>query len=380
MIRYLLPAALLLCLACSKPSEDKGLQRAFYFWQTSLNNFDWGDSAYQALHVNRVYLRMFDVDWDEGMQMTTPVSPLQFYYSYWDKDTEAVPVVFITNRTFKQLTKEQSVELAHQVHRKVVNMMSSLLNAHQVPYNEHYDSQSPYRVLSKDFREQAQYDSAYRANMTRIKQVQFDCDWTESTREKYFAFLEESVRLFDQQLVSSTVRLYQYKYPDKAGVPPVKRGMLMCYNAGNIKDPETKNSIFDVKEVKSYLEGSDYDLPLDYALPTFEWAVLFQQGKFASILSAEDLRANYADYLSEPQDGVSQVTQDFVYGSDYSGIYIRYGDEIRFETADLRDVQEIASWLSSHKNNKDAVLTLYHLNTYDLQKHSKEIESIFSSF
>jgi hypothetical protein len=380
MIRYLLPAVLLLCLACSKPNEDKGVQRAFYFWQTSLNNFEWGDSAYQALHVNRVYLRMFDVDWDEGTQMTTPVSPLQFQYAYWNKDTEAVPVVFITNRTFKQLTKEQSVELAHQVHRKVVTMMASLLNAHQVPYNEHYDSQSPYRVLSKDFREQAKYDSTYQANMTRVKQVQFDCDWTESTREKYFAFLETCVKLFDQQLVSSTVRLYQYKYPGKAGVPPVKRGMLMCYNAGNIKDPETKNSIFDVKEVKSYLEGSDYEIPLDYALPTFEWAVLFQQGKFASILSAEDLRANYADYLSEPQDGVSQVTQDFVYGSDYSGIYIRYGDEIRFETADLRDVQEIASWLSSHKNNKDAVLTLYHLNTYDLQKHSKEIESIFGSF
>lgn len=381
MIRYVIPVALVCCLACSSGGNSASTQRAFYYWQTSLENFYWGDSTYQAMNVQRVYLRMFDVDWDEGMQMTTPVSPLQYRYSYWDNTKEAVPVVFITNRTFKKLTKEQSVELAHQVHRKVVNMMGSLLSAHSVPYNDQYDPQDPYRVYSRDFREQARYDSTYQATMKLMKQVQFDCDWTESTKDNYFAFLETCVSLFKDQLVSSTIRLYQYKYPDKAGVPPVKRGMLMCYNAGNIKDPDTKNSIFDKKEIKSYLEGADYSLPLDYALPVFEWAVLFQNGKFKAILSAEDLRDNYSNFLQLQDDGVTSLATDyFTYGDDYNGIYIRMGDEIRFESADLADVQEVASWLADNKNNKEAVLTLYHLNSYDLQKHSKEIEGVFNSF
>ena len=87
------------------------------------------------------------------------------------------------------------------------------------------EDRDPYRILSRDFQEQQRRDSLYNAQVAVFKEVQFDCDWTESTRVQYFAFLRESRKLFSGWRVSSTVRLYQYKYPEKAGVPPIERGM-----------------------------------------------------------------------------------------------------------------------------------------------------------
>jgi hypothetical protein len=76
----------------------------------------------------------------------------------------------------------------------------------------------------------------------------------------------------------------------------------------------------------------------------------------------------------------ARVTDDFVYGHTNNSLYIRRGDEIRFEEPSMEDVQEVAAWLSDHKNNKEAILSIYHLNNHDLKEHSKAIEAIFNSF
>jgi hypothetical protein len=157
----------------------------------------------------------------------------------------------------------------------------------------------------------------------------------------------------------------------------------MCYNAGNIKSADTKNSIFDHQEVMSYLDAGEYPIPLDYALPVFEWAVLYSGNKeFKNILSAFTLQEDYQSFIGprNEETNVSVVLEDFVYGYTNEGIFIRKGDEIRFEQPDLEAVKELAGWLAAHKNNKEAIISLYHLNRYDLQKHSKEIKAIFDSF
>jgi len=153
----------------------------------------------------------------------------------------------------------------------------------------------------------------------------------------------------------------------------------MCYNAGDIRDVKTKNSIFDKKEIMSYLKGSEYPIPLDYALPVFEWALLFREGKLKSILSSSILQEHQQQVLQIDDDHL-EVVEDFVSGSTVNSILIRKGDEIRLEDPDMDDVNEVSAWLAQHKNNNEAVLTLYHLNDYDLKKHSKEIEAIFNSF
>jgi hypothetical protein len=355
---------------------------AFYYWQTSLRNFNWQDSVYHALEVKKIYLRFFDVDWSVEGNAPVPISPLDLYsWSNIDSHAETIPVVFITNETFKSLSLEQSVQLAGQVHRKLMAFLSVYL-ARYSSYDL-YDGkggwqQNPYNIKSAKFDEHRRYDSLYHAQMNNVKEIQFDCDWTPSTKDKYFAFLQEVKKLFNDKLISSTIRLYQYKYPKEAGVPPVERGMLMCYNAGSVKDPKTRNSIFDKKEIMSYLESANYPLPLDYALPVFGWALLYHDDQLKDILPSSSLQ-EYKHYLTLKDDH-AYVNADFVFGHTAKSILVRKDDMIRFERPDMDDVNEVAAWLAEHKNNKEAVLTLYHLNDYDLQTYSEEIESIFNSF
>jgi hypothetical protein len=382
MLRFLL-VLILVAISCSEkgPAKSKSTENAFYYWQTSLGAFNWTDSVYRSLNVAKVYYRFFDVDWSKDAQAPVPVSPLELSYTYnWSKQTgSVVPVVFITNETFKHLDREQSAGLAHSVYRKIMSQLNILLLSDS-PHDEGYSTQDPYRIKSRNFDELRIRDSVYVAKMKTIREVQFDCDWTESTREKYFAFLKESKVLFKNQQVSSTVRLYQYKYPARVGIPPVERAMLMCYNAGDIRDFNTQNSIFDGDEIMSYLEGGKYPIPLDYALPVFEWAVLFREGEFRNILSSGILRENYQQYLSFENEQSAVVLEDFVYGNRWNSILIRKGDRIRVESPHMNEVRKTAAWLHEHKNNEKAILTLYHLNSDDLQEHSKAIAAIFDSF
>jgi hypothetical protein len=384
-----LAAALCLLLGCSDNGRvpDGGATRGFYYWHTRSGRFDWEDSTYLALDVDRLYVRFFDVDWSEADHAAIPVEPLGYWSHLWPDTVDVVPVVFITNETFTHLDTAGAAVLARQVHRKVMAQLNGISDVQSYalyqdsPTDEDGYYPDPYRQRSKRFDELHRRDSLYDALLHRLREVQFDCDWTAGTRAQYFAFLRETKKLFAGKLVSSTVRLYQYKYPGKAGVPPVQRGMLMCYNAGSVKDPETANSIFDRKEVMSYLEGEHrYPLALDYALPVFEWAVLYRDGTFQAILSAGMLRDDYNRYLEPQGDRRATVSEDFTYGYTDQGVYLRKDDQIRFERPDMKDVETVAAWLHEHKNSADAALTFYHLNHYDLTKYSQALEAMYRAF
>jgi hypothetical protein len=387
---FLAAALCLLLQGCSDKGHapDAQAPRAFYYWQTQAGGFDWNDSTFLALGVDRLYVRFFDVGWSEADGAPMPVAPLDRWYQPVMDTVEVVPVVFITNDAFTHLDTAGATALAKQVHRKI---MAHLKMASEARFNgraweaieNHWYSPTPYRQKSKRFDELHVRDSLYDVELKRLGEVQFDCDWTAGTRAQYFAFLREAKKLFGDQRISSTIRLYQYKYPARAGVPPVDRGMLMCYNAGNIKDPGTVNSIFDRREVMSYLDGKQvYPLPLDYALPVFEWALLYRGGKFEAILStAQRLREyGYQHYLKDVTDRHATVSEDFTYGYTSQSIFVRQGDEIRFERPDMNDVAAVVAWLHEHKQAGDAALTFYHLNHHDLTKYAPALENMYRTF
>jgi hypothetical protein len=376
MYRLLLALALLSLFSCGSKNPEHGRStiNSFYFWQTSLNNFSWRDSLYQAMNVKKVYYRFFDIDWSEEAGAAVPVSPLSMGYWNMEGKSEIIPVVFITNETFKHLSLDASRDLARQVHRRVVPQLYSMLSRKSV--YDIYDNEEdccpdagPFRIKSEKFDEQRKYDSLIRTAIVSVKQIQFDCDWTASTKEKYFAFLAAAKELFSDMVVTSTLRLYQYKYPQQAGVPPVSRATLMCYNAGDVTKKDTRNSIFDADEIMSYLKDAEaYSIPLDYALPVFSWALVYRENKLRNIISSQVLFDDYGFYLQPGEDDHYRITKDFVYGYTSAAIYLR------------AKVEEVAGWLGANKNNPDAILTLYHLNDHDLKTYSKEIESIFNSF
>ena len=111
-------------------------------------------------------------------------------------------------------------------------------------------------------------------------EIQLDCDWTESTRDAFYILCQEVKKRAEGKLLSSTIRLHQLT--QKA--PPVDYGVLMVYNTDRFDDYLTENSILNNKTVETYLNKKmEFNLPLDIALPIFQWDIVFRNDRFVRI-------------------------------------------------------------------------------------------------
>ena len=115
--------------------------------------------------------------------------------------------------------------------------------------------------------------------------LQVDCDWTISTKEKYFNLLILLSNYIEH--LSATIRLHQIKYVKATGVPPVEKGVVMIYNLDSPADTNIRNSIFSFEKALLYLKGNleHYPLQLDVALPAFSWGVHFHHGKIKGLIA-----------------------------------------------------------------------------------------------
>jgi hypothetical protein len=54
---------------------------------------------------------------------------------------------------------------------------------------------------------------------------------------------------------------------------------------GNLRHLQTTNSIINERELKKYINTlDDYPLPLDVALPVFDWYLLFEENKYEGLV------------------------------------------------------------------------------------------------
>lgn len=326
-------------------SSEPQAQPAFYHWQTEL---DLGAAEAHALDeygAERLYVKYFDVDRPGPRREAQFLAPLIVKSGNWTQQTEIVPCVFITNRTFQHSFPEDVKRLAHQIGDQVLKL-------HQ---------QFPGKQL---------------------QEVQMDCDWSPSTQEPYFLFLESlksKLDSLDIQL-SATIRLHQYKFAEETGVPPVDRGMLMVYNIGRLNDPEETNSIFDPETMRSYiLPKRDYALPLDVALPIFGWTVVRRYGKVVALLN--NVRIDTLD--RHPQVQKTAPNQVEVTESHYFyGHYLYRGDQLRAESVHEATLLEAAQFLQEQlPTNPGRHIVLYHLDSLNLKYYAEDtIQAVFDAF
>ncbi len=249
---------------------------AFYHWQTELSV---PDSLLKAHHADRLYIKVFDVSWENGR--ARPSAILQA------RDTvpvEAVPVVFLTNEVF----------------------------------------QHPLGSLAEDVTELLTHSFPY-----PFTELQLDSDWTADTREAYFNFLEELRERLPGKVISCTVRLHQYRDRSVQGVPPVDRAVLMAYNTGDLGSWETENSIVDTSVINSYVEGQPtYPLPLDLAVAAYDWAAVYRYGKLAYLINEPEL-VSLSDTARFTQ--LAPLRYRVRQSTYYGGIFLYAGDLVRQE-------------------------------------------------
>ncbi|WP_207514666.1 hypothetical protein [Longitalea luteola] len=302
---------------------------SFYYWKTqfALNNYE--KSVLQEHAVKSLYVRYFDVDHKEGDAQPAPVSPVQLDSTV--RSYRIIPVIFIRNRTFEQLPSSAITTLA----RNVFGLVTQINQSQQL--------------------------------ITR--EIQFDCDWTERTRDRFFEFIRQ-YRAIAQQTVSATIRLHQVKYKERTGIPPVDYGVLMYYNMGAITG-DNNNSIYEkavANRYNSYIRS--YPLPMDIALPVFSWALKVRDGKVVELLN----KINISQF--ENDSNFTNVNTNWYkakHGCFKAGYYFKENDVIKPEHVPAEDLLDITTQVNQHTNHRIGKLIFYDLDSTNLVQYEKDI-------
>jgi hypothetical protein len=353
---------ILLYTAC-KEQKPRHIQRAVYYWKNN-TYLGWEELKFlKENHIQKVYTKILDVDWDEVRgAIPLSINNIEYYRANiypWDSvEVEFVPVIFITNKTFAQIDSSAIPQLALRIVRKCYTQFDSIdANAEK----ENVNNYSTVKVIPQE--------------------IQLDCDWTVSTARKYFYFLEEVKKVIGDRgaKLSATIRLHQYKYPKKTGVPPVDKGILMLYNMSDLTQYGKQNSIFEEKTAKEYIKaGSSYALPLDLALPAYGWGIVYRDKKFLKIesgMQAADLENK--EYFQSNGNHFYAVIKDTV----MNDVLLRPGDEIKIETIDEEKLLQAAKIARTAINSGSITISLFDLSASPLKKFSHEtIDEVYNSF
>jgi hypothetical protein len=331
-------ACLVFLSGCSKKNNPKP-GRAFYCWRTSFSLNGEERKALADHRVNKLYLHFFDVAWDEKKRQALPVGVL-YHLEPVPAGLEIAPVVYITTKALSNTPLKAIDTLSKNIMDKVQRMSKR----HKIHWTE----------------------------------LQLDCDWTDNTRDKYFQLLTRlKAGLESAQFLSATIRLHQVKYRERAGVPPVSRGMLMFYNMGKIGEKE--NSIFDPGKAAGYTRRiKNYPMPLDVALPVFGWAIQMREGKIVGLLN----KVGTVDLLSNPAFEKLDETHFRAKRSFYMlGEYVKENDILQVEEIGPRQLEKAAEMVTENLKAEKRTVALFDLDSINLSRFENEdIAEAYSAF
>ena len=332
---FLITAVFLLFVSCKESrkanikdsmlkAQEESYARGMYHWKTTFNISDEDSTFIKEHNIKRLYVRMFDVGMERNESNDSievvPLGTTRFK-SAIPKDCDFIPTVYITLDALKAYSNAES-KLAELIVTRVKAMAS---------WND----------------------------LGSFSELQFDCDWTAGTR-KSFERLCEATRMIlskDGIVLSGTIRLHQL---DEATYP-FDKGVLMVYNTGSFKNPNTKNSILDYddvykylsveKRIQKFLQAREENCPvIEVAYPTFGWGVVF------------DGNRKFDRLVSNPEEH-----------------RLEEGETIRFEMGTYSEIMKVKGLVESTIAPTRCGHILYHLDSVNLNRYkSYEIENIYN--
>ncbi|MFZ4399924.1 MAG: hypothetical protein ACOYO1_07820 [Bacteroidales bacterium] len=280
--------------------------------------------------IKKIYFRLSDVVWNKEYH-AEPVNinklPLNHAIANY---AEIVPCMFFTNEVMIKSTKDELEFMAQKIAMKV--------------------------------------------NSDSVHEFQLDCDWSDESREHYFYFIQTLKPLLNSNIcLTATIRLYQYKYPDKAGIPPVDRGMLMLYNFNIPKKYDAKNAIFELDEAKKYMGNKHYKLPLDFAVAHFKWRILYDiDNTFIAYVNQSDADILIENSVSSANNSVYIINNDV----SIEGYFARKGQKLAIHQADYKTLKQSYSLIKKLKNTREYAIAVFDMNETTV-KYLLSDESLF---
>lgn len=317
---------------------------AFYFWQT-----EWSPSSalLDSLVENRIdklYMRFFDVEWTAESHTTHPVAPLRFQLAP-PHNVEIIPVVYIINEVFLKMSYDDVPALADHVWQQVAAMTKE--------------------------------------NGISFRELQIDCDWTDSSQRNYFHFINvlNGPLKNEKKLLSATIRLHQVKFVERTGVPPADRGMLMFYNFGRIQAGAAGNSIFNERDAERYASYiAAYPLKLDVVLPMFSWSIHARDNEVVGLLENVGSvdAANFDGFRLNSQNRYIAIRPFF-----FRGRYFMEGDVLQIEETTPATTGQAAALARQGAGwrKRYETVALFDLNEQRLKAYTESnMRSIFAQF
>ena len=299
-------------LLLAKPNRT--VHFGFYSWKTEfqLNNEE--ESDLLEYKFSKAYIKVLEIDWKHWKsnypRVVSSVTKPSSNFSY-------TPVVFITNQTMLNSTPQELDEL-------VIHTLSKI-------------------------------------DTVGASEIQIDCDWTEKSRDNYFGFLRKLKSQLNGKLLSSTLRLHQYKYRETMGIPPVDRVALMIYHTGDFKTYKPENSIYDLKEAELYLTSQPkYPVPMDFALAAFKWYVHYDANDhFVELISTENDWS--LQHLMEDSEisgnNYCIIEEEEVIGNS---IFLP-GDRLKLESISQSELESAAALTKEYANCTNYSVIIYEL-------------------
>lgn len=316
---------LTLFIFCSKNDEKVSL--SVYFWKTNFKLTDAETSFLKDNSVQKIYTRYFDIGLKN--EKPIPISPIDFKEKQYN-NYEIIPVVFIKNSVFKN--KSISVK---NLAKKTANYIKQINTKHNIKVNE----------------------------------IQIDCDWSLSTKEKYFGFLKELKKLTDK-ILSVTIRLHQVKYYQKTGIPPVDKGVLMYYNMGDLFSLN-ENSIYNSKTANKYIKSlKNYPFYVDVAIPIFSWGVQMRENRIVSVVGGmRTIDIKNLQNIKKLGNNKYLITEETV----FKGRVFQKNDIIKIEEILKSGLKNIIKEIKENYKVKPKNIILYDLQESNIKAYEKDI-------
>ncbi|MFT3680911.1 MAG: hypothetical protein QM791_11600 [Ferruginibacter sp.] len=302
---------------------------SFYYWKTNFSLSQYELNTLGSNHAEKLYIRYFDIDKKPGETEAMPVAPVVL--DSFAKKYNIVPVIFIKKRVFENVDSHHLPQLAKNVH----SLIQQISQSQEINNSE----------------------------------IQFDCDWTDKTKELYFSFLRE-YRELSKKVISATIRLHQVKYFNRTGIPPVDKGVLMYYNMGEI-NAGTINSIYDKATAAKYNTSlAGYPLLLDIALPIFSWGQLLRDGKVVQLLN----KINDTHFNRDSNFIYNNNNQFLVKQSCFkAGYYFIKNDIVKLETIKQADLFNMADDIKKYSKKSFQHIIFYDLDSINLSHYEMDI-------
>lgn len=315
--------------------------RSMFYWRTVFSVDSCERATLDDLGITTLYVRYLDVQ-GYSVEGARPQEPIQPGDQLMIKGLSIVPTVFIVPETLRNASDSgQLRSLARKLVRFMLEIDTVLQSAAGCPLR------------------------------TTFPRLLLDYDWTPNTRLTFFQLIRYVQEQLPSTSVESTIRLWQYRNPNLAGIPPVHRGVLMCYNMENYADQWTSNAVASTELLKQYIRpesAESYPVRLDIAYPIFRQSVHF---------ATDGSDWSYPRIVHTTLDvGRHVLPNDIILG----GEHMRAGDVIRVDGGTVAVLREMHDHIMrTIPRDRIAGTSLFSLDTNEIKRLGRsELHSLLA--